>query len=269
MESWYDASRFAANPAENYQEYFVPVIGRPVAGRLIEAVELLPGEEVLDVACGTGVAARLAREAVGAEGGVTGVDVNPGMLAVARASTPAEMRVDWVESPAEDMPFDEDAFDAVLCGMGLQFFENREAGLREMRRVLSPAGRVVFNVPGPIPPPFQLFERGLARHVSPEVAGFAAVVFALHDEREIRELVRRAGFENARVTSHVETLTVPAPKEFLWQYIHSTPLAAALAEAGEERQAALEREVCEGWREFAENGGMRFDVRMTTVVARG
>lgn len=259
--------RYGGSAAENYQKYFVPTIGRPSAAGLIEAARLEPGETVLDVACGTGVVTRLAREAVGSEGRVTGLDVNPGMLAVARASTPDEMDIDWIEAPAEDIPLPDDAFDVVLCGMGLQFFDDRVAGLREMRRVLSDDGRAVLNLPGPIPPVFQVFERGLERHLGPEAAGFAAAVFSLHDADELRDLAGRSGFGDVRVDSMVGSLPVGPPEEFLWQYVHSTPLAGALAAAGEERRAALEREVCEGWRDFVEDGDLIVEVGMTTVVA--
>lgn len=261
------SERYSGSAAENYQKYFVPAIGRPSAAGLIAAAELEPGEAVLDVACGTGVVARLAHEAVGAEGRVTGLDVNPGMIAVARAATPGDMDIEWIVAPAENIPLPDDSFDVVLCGMGLQFFEDREAGLREMRRVLSDDGCAVLNLPGPIPPVFEVFERGLERHLGPEAAGFAAAVFSLHDADELHDLAGRSGFGDVRVESMVGALPVGPPEEFLWQYVHSTPLAGALAAADEDRRAALEREVVEGWREFVEDGSLIVEVRMTTVVA--
>lgn len=258
---------YGGSAALNYQRYFVPAIGRPSAMGLLEAAALRPGERVLDVACGTGVVTRLAAEAVAPGGRVTGLDINSGMLEVARSSTPEGTTIEWVEAPAESMPLPDDAFDVVLCGMGLQFFPDREAGLREMRRVLADAGRAVLNLPGPTPPVFQVFERSLARHVGPEAAGFASMVFSLHDPDEIRELVERAGFGSVRVDSRVGSLRVAPPKDFLWQYVHSTPLAGALAGVDDDRRDALEREVSAGWEDFVVDGGMELEVRMTTVTA--
>src|SRR4051812_46082 len=94
---------YAGNAAENYEQYFVPVIGAPLASGLVEAAGLETGERVLDVACGTGAVARLVAERVGAPGRVTGLDPNPGMLAVARGASPSPA-IDWCEAHAESIP---------------------------------------------------------------------------------------------------------------------------------------------------------------------
>lgn len=108
---------YGGTAAENYQRFFVPTIGAPVADDLIAIAGLQPGERVLDVACGTGVVTRLAAERVGAAGSVTGLDINPGMLAVASSATPSDMSINWHEANAESMPFSDSAFDVVLCQM--------------------------------------------------------------------------------------------------------------------------------------------------------
>ena len=97
----------------------------------MEAASLCPGERVLDAACGTGVVAKLAAERIAPGGSVAGLDPNPAMLAVARASTRPDVSIDWHEPPAEALPFPDESFDAVLCGMGVQFFSDKEAGLRQ------------------------------------------------------------------------------------------------------------------------------------------
>lgn len=71
---------YGGSAPENYERYFVPAIGRPLAEQLVAAAALRAGERVLDVACGTGVVARLAAGRVGPAGSVAGADVNAGML---------------------------------------------------------------------------------------------------------------------------------------------------------------------------------------------
>jgi ubiquinone/menaquinone biosynthesis C-methylase UbiE len=259
---------FGGNPAENYQRFFVPSIGAPVADDLIGVADLKPGERVLDVACGTGVVTRLAAERVSADGAAAGLDVSPAMLAVARSQTSPGVSIDWYDASAESMPLPDKAVDVVLCQMGLQFVPDKLAALREMRRVLDTDGRVFVTMPGPKPPMFAIMSDALARHLNPKAASFVDLVFSLHDADELTELMRSAGFREIDVESKPKTLRLPAPADFLWQYIHSTPLAEAVAQAGQVKRDALERDVCTQWQEFVANGSMSLQVGMTTATAR-
>lgn len=259
---------YSGSPPANYERFFVPAIGAPLATDLIRLAALRPGERVLDVACGTGVVARLASQQVGASGTVAGLDVNPGMLAVARSATPPGMPIDWHEASAEAMPLPYAVFDVVLCQMGLQFMPDKHAALREMRRVLVRGGRLIFNVPGPTPLPFTILGEALARHVGAGAAGFVTRVFSLHDAAEIQNLVSGAGFHDVSVQSDTRRLRLPAPEEFLWQYVHSTPLAGAVAQVDDEGRRSLEREVVAKWQEFVEDSALVLQVRVVVATAR-
>jgi hypothetical protein len=151
--------------------------------------------------------------------------------------------------------------------MGLQFFSDREAGLREFHRVLVPGGRVLANVPGPAPPLFVLMADALADHVGPESARFVHAVFSMHDPDALRSLATQAGFADVDVRSTSMVLTLPPPAEFLWQYVWSTPLAAAVAQVDEERRAALENDFSNRCRTLAPPGLPGGAVRMTTLLA--
>ncbi|MEJ2258134.1 MAG: methyltransferase domain-containing protein [Woeseiaceae bacterium] len=259
---------YGGNPPINYERVFVPAIGGPLATDLVRHAGLRQGERVLDVACGTGVVARLASRQVGATGTVAGLDINPGMLAVARSATPSEMPIDWHEASAEEMPFPDASFDVVLCQMGLQFMPDKQAALREMRRVLVGDGRLILNVPGPTPRLFTIMGEALARHIATDAAGFVNQVFVLHDTAEIRNLLKSAEFHDVSVQSENRALSLPAPDEFLWQYVHSTPLAEAVAEASDKRCELLERDVVAKWQEFSNDRGMVLDVRVVLATAR-
>src|SRR3954454_23201747 len=102
QERW----QLAGTAAEIYQEHLVPAIFGPWAPVVVKAAALQPGERVLDVACGTGAVAREAAAHVGVTGTVVGLDLNPGMLAVARGLPPVSgAGVDWREGDATAMPF--------------------------------------------------------------------------------------------------------------------------------------------------------------------
>ena len=260
---------YGGNSPANYERFFVPAIGAPLATDLIRIAALRPGERVLDVACGTGVVARLAGQQAGAAGTVAGLDVNPGMLAVARSATPTGMAIEWHEASAEAMPLQDASFDVVLCQMGLQFMPDKRAALREMRRVLTPGGRrLIVNMPGPTPRLFTIMAEALERHVGAQAAAFLHHVFSLHDEAEIQSLVRGGGFLDASVQSDTKALRVPAPEEFLWQYVQSTPLAGAVAQVDDYRRGLLERDVVEKWREFVKDRALVLEVRVVVATAR-
>jgi ubiquinone/menaquinone biosynthesis C-methylase UbiE len=267
MSRLVDDGTYSENAAENYERFFVPAIGRPVARDLIETAELVSGERVLDVACGTGIVARLAAETLNETGTVAGLDVNPGMLAVARKLADENVGIHWYEANAEAIPLPDGSFDVVLCQMGLQFMPSRVSALQEMRRVLAAGGRMVLNVPGPTPPLFEIFAEALTKHINRDAAPLVQAVFSLNDVDEIRQLARDAGFGQVDASKKTKSLNLPPASDFMWQYIHSTPLATAIAEGTDEQQRALEREVCERWQEFSSGDGLAIEVGMTTLTA--
>ena len=204
---------YGGSAAENYERHFVPAIGAPLANDLVEIADLRPGERLLDVACGTGVATRLAAQRVGTTGTVAGLDLNPGMLAVARSTTPSDTTIEWYEASAEKIPLPDASFDVVLCQMGLQFVADKPAALREMHRVLAPNGRLVLNVPGPMPPLMAVMGQALARHIGDEAEGFVRHVFSLHDMEELQNLIEDGGFDEASTRADTKTRRLPAPEE--------------------------------------------------------
>jgi len=142
-EQW----QLRGNAAELYERYVVPYILGPWAPGLVELAALQPGEHVLDLACGTGVVARLAATKVEPTGHVTGLDLNAAMLAVARSLPPPPgTSITWVEGSAVAMDLPDASFDVILYQQGFQFFPDQPAALREMHRVLVPGGRVLLSV---------------------------------------------------------------------------------------------------------------------------
>jgi SAM-dependent methyltransferase len=157
--------------AELYQRYLVPAITTKWADDLVHRAQLRAGEDVLDVACGTGVVARLAARKV-TPGHVTGLDLNSGMLAVARNVSNGREAISWKEGSALDLPFPSGHFDVVLCQLGLQFFPDQLKALREMRRVVLDSGRLALSVYSPIErtPGANAFVRALDEVLEPEAS---------------------------------------------------------------------------------------------------
>ena len=96
--------QLAEDSAEAYERYLVPAIFTEMAERLLEVAAVAKGERVLDVGCGTGIVARRAAERVGAGGAVSGLDLNEGMLRVARRVSQGS-RIEWRHGDAMALPF--------------------------------------------------------------------------------------------------------------------------------------------------------------------
>ncbi len=166
-EQWH----LTAQAAELYERWPGRYILGPWAPLLVDACAPAAGERVLDVACGTGVVARAAAERVGPRGHVVGVDLNPGMIAVARSiPAPIGVSIEWLERSALDLRLMNAGFDVVLCQQGLQFFPDKLAALREMRRVLDHGGRLALSVWTGIGPYHSAMGEALARFVGNEAA---------------------------------------------------------------------------------------------------
>ena len=245
--------------AENYQRYFVPAIGTPASAHLLRTAALQPGERVADVACGTGVVARLAAAQVGATGSVTGIDLAPDMIEVARrVPTSAGPAIDWQVGDAEALPLDDESCDVVLCQMGLMFMADPTAALAEMRRVLVPGGRVVVSTPGRIQPPFELMEKAIVEHLDPDLGGFVRAVFSVHDPDVVGGLLRDAGFRDVDANEEVTELDLPDAASFLWQYINLSPMAPFVDPAHATAKVAMEEQVVATWEPFVVDGRTRF-----------
>ncbi|HLU83379.1 MAG TPA: methyltransferase domain-containing protein [Trueperaceae bacterium] len=199
-----DTGQVSASAAEVYEEFFLPALFQRWAEPLVTAAQVAPGDRVLDVACGTGIAARSAAGRVGSQGAVVGVDINPGMLRVARIKAP-EMQ--WLEASAEELPFEDESFDAVLCQFALMFFTDKVAALEEMARVLKPGGRLAVavwdaleNTPG-----YAAMTDLLRRLFGDEAARSLESPYSLGDTDRLRDLFANAGLGDVRLETRNDT----------------------------------------------------------------
>lgn len=190
------------NPTQAYQTYFGPAIFEPLAGQLLAVAAPAAGERVLDVACGTGILTRRAAVHAGPAGRVVGVDINPSMIETARSIMAAEGSAPTEYRHGDGTALDEPsgAYDVAFCQQGLQFFPDREAGARELRRVVRDGGRAVVAV-------WQGIDRhplyaALADAEEPHLAALGVALsrqeliapFSLGDAEELRDLLAAAGF---------------------------------------------------------------------------
>jgi demethylmenaquinone methyltransferase / 2-methoxy-6-polyprenyl-1,4-benzoquinol methylase len=167
----------------------------------VEAV-VRPGDKVLDSCCGTG---DLAVAVAAAGGKVAGVDFSKPMLERARRKAP---KIDWIEGDALALPFEDGSFDAATVGFGVRNLSDLGAGLRELRRVLRPSGRVaileITRPQGLLAPFYRFWFDGVipvAGKVLPGGSAYAylpASVKRFPDPQGLAKLLDEAGFDDIR-----------------------------------------------------------------------
>jgi SAM-dependent methyltransferase len=203
--------------AETYESYFGSTIADPWTRVLLEYTAARPGERALDLACGTGSVARHIAPLVGTAGRLVALDINAEMLAVGRAlPAPAGAAIEWREGDAVALALPNGAFDLVLCQQGLQFFPDRAAALREMRRVLTDGGRVVLSVWRALHlhPVYETLFDATNRRLGAAISD-VALPFSLGDADELRALLHDAGFQAVEVSPRSLDVHLPSPDRFV------------------------------------------------------
>lgn len=197
---------------EAYERYMVPIHCTALAEDLIDRVRLRPREKALDVACGTGVVSRFAADRVGTLGHVTGVELNPAMIEVARQAAAYFDQIEFLEGSALELPVPDAHFDVVLCQQAIMFFPDRERAVQEMFRALKPGGRVglnVFRTPEHVPS-FAYLIQALEKHAGADAADFMRAPFVMESVAQMRSLFAQAEFTDIEVSIRVGTLRYPS-----------------------------------------------------------
>lgn len=246
LENWTGES----DDAEVYENFFVPKLFGPWAPRVADAAGITAGDRVLDIGCGTGILAREVATRLGSAGSVIGLDRDAGMLAVARRVAPA---IDWRQGDAQELPFDDASFDAVVSQFSLMYFSDRVAALKEMKRVLAPGGRLAVAVWGP-------FERATGYVALAEIAarygGEAAINIlmgphVLGDEAQLAAIFDAAGFRNSDITLRPGIYGQPSLDVFVEAEVKGSPLNDLF---DEESYLAFLEEAREGLKPFLQEG---------------
>ena len=215
LQGWEEAA-----PGWVRRQEMLRVFGAPVSAWLIDAIAVQPGQRVLELAAGLGETGMLAAELLTAGGVAIISDQAEGMLAGARERAAAigldnvefaVLNAEWIDLPVASV-------DAVVCRWGYMLMADPAAALAETRRVLRAGGRLALAVwdaiernPWARLPALELMERGLTTPAANRAPG----PFALGDSEQLLELLRRAGFAEARVEG-IDLLRRHASFEEFW-----------------------------------------------------
>lgn len=200
--------------AAAYEELLVPALFQPWANRIVDSVEIQPNHKVLDVASGTGVLARTIAKKIGRSDSVNGLDLNPGMLAIARQNAP---NINWYKGNAEKLPFEDRSFDTVVSQFGVMLFSSPKTALQEMYRVLKSGGQLIVAVFDSIEniPAYQMMADAFERKVDESVGNALRFPFSMGNTGELESLFSEAGISNTKITTQKETVRFSSPRHMV------------------------------------------------------
>ena len=266
-----DRYHLSGSAPERYEANMVPAIFEPFATGLVEFAGLLEGENVVDVACGTGIISRLAWPMLAPSGRLVGVDINPGMLEIARKTLSREgPEIQFKQGDVAAIPLADAEFDVAICQHGLQYFPDRLAALKEMRRILRESGRLVLSVWRPIEhnPGHSVVAGVLERRVSDAAGATRRAPFRLSDREEIRSLVTEAGFGDVEIRLDARVTRFASAEAMIRIMIAGTPLADAMAGTESNVLDAVIADVTDRLSDLHDDRGLALPMQAWVVTAR-
>lgn len=223
--------QFAGAIPQLYERYLVPLIFDAYAADLAERLAPMRPAAVLELAAGTGVVTRRLSEALPGASEIIATDLNPPMLEEAKARG-TRRPVTWEQADAQQLPFENGTFDAVVCQFGVMFFPDKVQAFSEARRVLRPGGVLLFNVWD------ALRHNEFAHAVTEALAEYfpldppaflARVPHGYHDPETIASQLEQAGFTRRPEFATVAARSrAPSPRFPAVAYCQGTPLRSEI-----------------------------------------
>ncbi len=252
--------------AQSYEDLLAPALFKPLAGIVAEATMVKPNTKALDVGCGGGALTHeLVRRAGGGEN-VTGLDANPGMLAVAQRNLPT---VNFQQGDAAALPFREEAFDTVASQFALMLFDDRMQALIEMWRVLRPNGQLTVAV-------FDGLRSNQAygriadvyeKHVGLNIANALRYPFSMGDVSELKSLFSDAGITAINLKTISSRASFPSATHLARADIDGWFPFAGFAVSPADTNAVIADLATTFATETADDGNISFDTYAHVVTA--
>lgn len=221
-----DSQYFAGDAPHYYDRCLGPALFESYAEDMARRVVLRAPRDILEIAAGTGVLTRKLRERLHPSAKLTATDVNRLALEVAREKFSPDQLVFFEVADALKLAFPDDSFDCVVCQFGLMFFPDRDAALREARRVLKPHGRYLFSVwdAARYNPYARVGLEAVAELFPYDPPKFLQTPFSCPEIDPIKEALIAAGFANISISVLPRAPKVTDVEAFARGLVFGTPL---------------------------------------------
>jgi SAM-dependent methyltransferase len=246
---------------------------RPVGDAVAERTRPRPSERVLDIGCGAGATTLDMARRLGPDGLCVGADISPTLIAAATAAAGAQgiSQARFIEADAETYPFEAGQFDAVISRFGVMFFDDPDAAFANIRRSLTPDGRLVFACwRSPADNPLATIPVEAARpfvELPPPPPKDAPGRFAFADPDRVRGILERSGWRDIEIAPF-DAATPVSVEEMVVQTLKLGPLGGALAEASDAVRAQVMQAVTDSLAPHVSDGVVDLHVACWLVSAR-
>ena len=252
--------------SSSYEQYWRQQL-LPAIDLVIETADVQPGEDVIDVACGTGLVTLPVAAGVGPDGRVLATDLSPKMVADLHGTVTAAglTNVEVACGDAEDIGTDR-TFDVALCSLGLMYVPDPPAAVQQLYKVLRPGGRTVISVWG---------ERSncgwaelfpiVAARISSDVC---PMFFALGAPAALSETLTQAGFVDVHETRLQADIEYASADEALGAAFLGGPVALAYSRFDEATRESAHEAYLDSIAGFADSAGYRVPGEFVIASAR-
>jgi ubiquinone/menaquinone biosynthesis C-methylase UbiE len=241
---------------------------------VLQGAHLAPSLKVLDLASGSGEPALSVAKSIEPDGRVVATDMVPEMLQAARehAASKGQSNIEFQVADAEQLPFEEKAFDRITCRFGFMFFPDAQKSLAEQRRVLRPGGRISYVVWGRAEenPLFSVMLVPFLKHVPfaqppPDAPG----VFRYADERKLADTIRAGGFRDVQTQKISVKWPWPGPPQEAWEATRelAAPFKKMITALPAEKTEQVIGEVIEGISRYYDGKEVNFSATLVAVQA--
>ena len=207
---------FSGTAAQNYENFLGPILFEPYAQDMASRIDPSKAGRVLEVAAGTGRVTKPLRDRMRPDAVLCATDINADMLAVAEQKL-RNTKVQFSLADAQDLPFDTNSFDYVVCQFGVMFLPDKQLGFKEAFRVLKPGGQFLFNTwdrTSQMPVLKIIFDDILLPFLNENDVPRLGVPFSMHDRSALMSLLDLAGFHNSKI-ENVGLASVAYPQDIV------------------------------------------------------
>jgi ubiquinone/menaquinone biosynthesis C-methylase UbiE len=227
---------FTGSVPSNYDEYLGPMFFEQYAIDIASRVRALNAKSVLELCCGTGRVTRHLRNAVSSSSRFIASDISADMLQVAQSKL-QDSKIDWQIVDAQQIPFEANEFDVVVCAFGYMLVPDRAKAFAETLRVLRNGGTLVMSTWDTLErnEASSVFRSILKQELGDSLPETYRMPFALNDPEDVRKELSAAGFSNV-IADVVEKKSVCATaKEAAYGLVHGGSLYNEISKQGTER----------------------------------